>query len=325
MILFINCCPRTCPLSRTVSGQDKNPSFVDLHGALAVSGTQLVDMHGDSVVLRGVSLGWHNWWPQYWNADVVKWLKEDWKITVLRAAMGIGHTEGYLNKPRESAALLKKVVDACIAQGIYVIIDWHDHDAQNHQEAAIAFFREMAGTYGHTPNVIYEIYNEPDFEDWPTVKAYADTLIRTIRAKDPHNIILVGTTQWDQNVHIAADDPLTGHSNVMYTLHFYAITHRQWLRDRGDYALSKGLPLFVSEMDGSNASGRGGLDLEEWQQWMDWMENNQISWIKWSISDKQETCSSLKPGASPHGGWTKDMLTESGLRAREYIRTYTGN
>lgn len=78
----------------------------------------------------------------------------------------------------------------------------------------------------------------------PEVKAYSETIIRTIRAIDPDNIILVGSPHWDQDIHLPAADPITGQSNLMYTLHFYAATHKQWLRDRSNEAIAKGLPVF---------------------------------------------------------------------------------
>lgn len=297
-------------------------SVVKQHGRLSVKGTRLLNANGDPVVLRGVSLGWHNWWPKFWNADAVKWLRDDWKITVLRAAMGIEPDSAYLDMPEHAKGLMKTVVEACIDQGIYVIIDWHDHHAENHIEEAKAFFIDMAKAYGEHPNIIYEIYNEPVRQDWALVKAYSDTLITAIRQYDPDNIILIGNPHWDQDVHIVADDPIREHINLMYTLHFYAVTHRQWLRDRGDYALSKGIPIFVSESDGCNSSGQDKLDMEEWNLWIDWMGKNQISWVKWSISDKQETCSALRPGADPKGGWSLDKLSESGVKAREFIRRF---
>lgn len=37
-------------------------------GALQVRGTQLCDSKGKPVVLRGMSFGWHNFWPRFYNA-----------------------------------------------------------------------------------------------------------------------------------------------------------------------------------------------------------------------------------------------------------------
>jgi endoglucanase len=306
---------------RTV-GQTSTASFVDQHGALSVKGTQLVDSAGQPIVLRGMSFGWHVWWPQFWNKDVVKWLKDDWKCTVVRCAMGIEPDGGYLKSPEQATQLVEAVVDACIENGMYVIIDWHDHHASSHLEESKAFFISMAQKYGNHPNVIYEIYNEPEKESWESVKNYSEAIIQAIRQIDPDNIILVGSPNWDQDVHSAADDPIVGVSNVMYTLHFYAATHKQWLRDRADYALQKGLPIFVSEYGGSEASGDGILDIKEWNTWIEWMNDRNISWCTWSISDKREICSVLIPGASAKGGWRSADLTPSGRHARELLRKH---
>lgn len=180
----------------------------------------------------------------------------------------------------------------------------------------------MAKLYGRHPNVIYEVFNEPDKETWPEVKAYSEEVIKTIRAHDPDNIILVGSPQWDQSIHLPAADPIKGYDNLMYTVHFYAGTHKQWLRDRTDEAIKKGLPVFVSECAGMEASGDGPIDQEEWQKWIDWMEANKLSWVFWSVSDKEETCSVLKKSAASAGGWKESDLKESGIKSREYIRKY---
>ncbi|HET6995405.1 MAG TPA: hypothetical protein VFI06_10515, partial [Chitinophagaceae bacterium] len=66
------------------------------HGPLHIEGTKLVDKNGKTVVLRGMSFGWHNWWPRFYNAGTVKWLHEDWKCSVVRAAMGVEPDKGYI-------------------------------------------------------------------------------------------------------------------------------------------------------------------------------------------------------------------------------------
>ncbi|MDP3434120.1 MAG: glycoside hydrolase family 5 protein, partial [Bacteroidota bacterium] len=59
------------------------------HGNLSVKGAQLIGEHGNATVLNGVSYGWHNWWPRFYNKESVKWLATDWKCSVVRAAMGV--------------------------------------------------------------------------------------------------------------------------------------------------------------------------------------------------------------------------------------------
>jgi len=298
-----------------------NAQPVKVHGQLHVDSTQLKDQYGQPVVLRGMSFGWHNFWPRFYTAGTVKWLHTDWNCSVVRAAMGVEPEHGYIKDPEGSVKKIKAVVDAAIKEGIYVIIDWHSHNI-NLQEAKV-FFSQMALLYGKYPNVIYEIFNEPDQETWPQVKAYATEIVSQIRAIDPYNIILVGNPDWDQDINTVADDPLTGFKNIMYTVHFYAATHKQWLRDRCDYVLKKGIPIFISESAGMEASGNGAIDDEEWNRWIEWAEKNKISWITWSVSDKDETCSVLKTSASSDGKWKASDLKESGIKARDMIRKYS--
>ena len=293
---------------------------VSKHGSLKVKGVQLVDEKENPVMLRGVSFGWHNWWPRFYNANTVKWLSTDWNCSVVRAAMGVDPDKGYRSAPEWSEQLICDVVDAAIANDIYVIVDWHSHNIR--LEDAKTFFRKMAEKYGKYPNVIWEIFNEPERQTWEDVKAYSEEVIKRIRAIDPHNIILVGSPQWSQNVDVAAENPIKGYQNLMYTLHFYAATHKQWLRDKANKALEKGLPLFVSECAGMEASGNGSINHAEWQNWLNWMEENKISWISWSVSDKNETCSMLQPAASSTGNWNPEDVKEWGNITRKCIKKY---
>ena len=134
-----------------------NAQPVKTHGALKVEGVELKDQNGNTVVLRGMSFGWHNFWPRFYNAGAVRWLHQDWHCSVVRAAMGVEPERGYLKQPEWSKEKVKTVVDAALQEGIYVIIDWHSHNIK--LEEAKAFFKEMARTYGSYPNVIYEIFN----------------------------------------------------------------------------------------------------------------------------------------------------------------------
>ncbi len=295
-----------------------NAQFVQKHGALHVQGTQLMDEHNQPIVLRGMSFGWSCFHPRFYTAGAVNTLVDDWHCTVIRASLGVEPEHGYLQDSATQVKLIRNVVEACISKGVYVIIDWHSHNIN--LEAANAFFKTMATDYGSYPNVIYELFNEPDYESWDSVKIYENAIISTIRSIDKDNIILAGCPHWDQDINLVADSPLTSVSNLMYTVHYYAGTHKQFLRDRCDSALKKDIPIFISESAGMEATGDGPINDEEWHRWIDWCEQHKISWVTWSVSDKKETCSVLLPSASSDGGWQMKDLNESGKKVREILR-----
>ena len=298
-----------------------NAQPVKEHGQLKVVGTKLVDAKGKPVALHGMSFGWHNLWPRFYNAGVVKTLVKDWNCSVIRAAMGVElNDSGYAKNPASSAAKIKAVVDAAIKEGIYVIIDFHSHNIKLPE--AKTFFTEMATAYAKYPNIIYELFNEPDYETWPEVKAYSEELIQLIRSIDANNIILIGSPRWDQDVQLPAADPIKGYSNLMYTMHFYAGTHKQWLRDRCDDVMAKGLPLFISECAGMEASGDGPIDYTEWNKFVSWMNDKGLSWVAWSVSDKKETCSVLNPSAASTGNWNNEDVKEWGKLTKEALKKY---
>ena len=271
--------------------------------------------------ISGNSLFWsNNGWggEKYYNAATVSWLKSDWNSKLVRAAMGVEDGGGYLKDPAGNKAKVRRVVDAAIANDMYVIIDWHSHKAENFRGQAVEFFREMAQTYGKNNHVIYEVYNEPLNVSWSsTIKPYAEAVIDAIRAVDPDNLIIVGTPNWSQDVDQAANNPITGRGNIAYTLHFYSNGHRQWLRDKASYALSRGIPLFVTEWGSVEPSGNGNVDANETWAWVDFMKANGISNANWSINDKAEGASALTSGASGNGGWAKNQLTASGALAKD--------
>ena len=302
-------------------GSEMSPqaSPVDVHGRLQVKGNRIVGKDGKPASLAGMSLFWSQWMPQYYTAETVGWLKSDFKSTGVRAAIAVG-SGGYLTQPEVETKKAHAVVDAAIKQGIYVIVDWHSHDAEKTPEAAEKFFGELAAKYGKSSNLIYEIYNEPLKVSWSQViKPYAERVIAAIRKHDKDNLIIVGTPTWSQDVDAVIPAPIKD-PNVAYTLHFYAGTHKQYLRDKAQKALDAGLALMVTEWGTVNADGDGKVDRESTQAWMDFMAKNQLSQFNWSVAVKVEGAAILKPGASGKGGWKDSELTESGLYVRGLIR-----
>ena len=229
----------------------EDETIVAINGLLKVKGNHIVNQNNIPISLAGNSLFWSNdgWGGErYYSSQVVSWLKTDWNTSIIRAAIGVEDPGGYLNNQKANKERVKTIVEAAIDLGIYVIIDWHSHHAEDYTDEAIVFFQEMATAYGHTKNVIYEIYNEPLDVSWTdTVKSYALKVISAIRSIDPDNLIIVGSPEWSQRVDLVAEDPITSFDNIAYSLHFYTIHHKKWLRDRASLTLEKGIALFVTE------------------------------------------------------------------------------
>lgn len=293
---------------------------VDYFGALKVVGNKIVGKDEKAVQLRGMSFFWSQWIGKYYTKECVKWLKNDWNCNIVRAAMAV-EEGGYLTNPVAEKKKVFDVVDAAIEQGLYVIIDWHDHNATKHLKEAKDFFTEVAQKYGDKPNVIYEPFNEPLQISWSAaIKPYHQAIIDTIRRYDADNLIICGTPTWSQDVDIAANDPLVG-MNIAYTLHFYSGTHKQSLRDKAKIALNKGVALMVTEFGTTDASGDGAVNQTETNTWWAFLDENKISWCNWSLADKVEGSAALRPNASVSGGWTVAQLTESGYFIRNEVKT----
>lgn len=300
---------------------------VQKHGNLSISGKHIVDKNGTVTSLAGPSFFWSNTgWGQdrFYTKGAVDTFAKDWKAGIIRVAVGAQNDGSILKDRKGNLARAQTVIEAAIDNGLYVIVDWHSHQAERDVKEAKAFFTHMAKRYGHTPNIIYEIYNEPlDTTDWSrTVKPYAETMIKTIRKIDPDNLIIVGTQTWSQDVDKAADDPIKGQSNILYALHFYAATHKDYLREKAEYAINKGLPIIISEWGTVTYSGDGYMDVDSSIEWMKFAKKHGLTHLNWSVSDKDESASLFKPGAAPDGNWTTQDLTLSGQLAREIMRNW---
>jgi endoglucanase len=285
-----------------------------VHGQLKVVGNQIVDKNGNPVVLHGMSMyPWNQQGLQFYNASAVGHLAKDWGAAALRIPI-------LPNSVSSQTAGVKAVVDACIANGIYAIIDWHSM-AGAQASAASAFFASMATAYGNTPNVMYEPWNEPVSESWATIKAYHETVIAAIRAIDPDNLIILGNQQFDQRPDLAAADPVTDSPNIAYSFHFYAASHKLATFGKNvTGALNKGVPIFVTEYGTCQASGNGTFDPTDTQAWWDFLATNKISNTNWSVETNGETAAALnKTGVSATGPWTAANLTPSGTLVTNYI------
>lgn len=235
------------------------------------------------------------WFPQYVSKESFETLRDDWNTNCVRLAMYTQESGGYCtdgNKD-ELKALVKNGVEYATELGMYVIIDRHilsDQDPNVHKEEAISFFQEMSSSFGDYTNVLYEICNEPN-----------------------------GYATWSQDIHLAAQKPLD-FDNILYSLHFYAGTHKDDLRNRLETCVANGLPVFISEFGMRDASGNGANDFDSTSKWMELMEKYNLSFCCWNLANKDESSSVFKASSQSVSDWTEEDLNESGKWIREYFR-----
>lgn len=306
----------------------KGTTPVSQHGQLSVKNGQLVDKSGKGYQLRGMSTHGLTWFPEFVNESAFKTLRDDWNTNVVRLAMYVdewGNGQCYMGNKSGSLELLEKGVDICIKLDMYVIIDWHvlnPGDPSKYTNEAKSFFETVSKRYAKYPNVIYEICNEPNGgASWSgNIKPYAEKIIPVIRKNAPNSVIIVGTPTWSQEIDKPLSDPLS-YKNVMYAFHFYAATHAG-LRSNVENCVAQGLPVFVSEFGTCDASGGGANDFNETQKWLSYFDKQGISYCNWSICNKDETCSVLRPGTSANGNWSESDLTENGKWMRNWFRKH---
>lgn len=297
------------------------------NGALSVKGTQLVDEKGQAVQLRGISTHGIAWFPDFVNQDAVMQLSTDWGANLFRIAMYTDENGGYCTDgdKEKLKELVTDGVEYAKQADMYVIVDWHilhDSNPLTHKAEALQFFKEMTEKLKGEKHVLYEICNEPNSGcSWEDIKTYANEVIPVIRENAPEAVILVGTPTWSQEIDKPQNDPITGYDNIMYTLHFYAATHKEDLRNKMVNAVEAGTPVFVSEYGLCYASGNGGNDLEQAQSWIDTMDQKGISYAVWSFCNKEETSALIASSCRKTSGFTREDLSESGKWIMDMLHT----
>ena len=288
---------------------------VTKYGDLYVSGRYLKSKKtNQNVTLRSLSLGWSNWQGRFWTTETIDRLVDEWQPDLIRASIAVEKEKGYLAGERwreDTRQKLFAVVDACIANDVYVMIDWHAHEMK--QSEAKAFFREMARKYGDYPHVIYETFNEPVGEPkytWQRLKSYHEDVIFAIRSEDPDNVVICGTPRWSSATDDVCGNAING-PNIMYTHHYYAASHDRHF-PLVEAAIDCNLPVFITECGAMNYAGEGPIDYPAWRKWIKLCEENDISYAYWSFSSKERSASGQVPSAdmvygqsvSATGPWT---------------------
>ncbi len=293
------------------------------NGRLHVKAGKLVDAQDTPIQLRGFSTHGLAWFPQYVNAKCFAQLA-DWGANLARLALYPHESGGYCvdGNQHDLRGLLDNGVAYAAQADMYAVIDWHvlqECDPNVYLEQALEFWDDISRSYAACDNIIYEICNEPNGDTtWDAVKAYGEAVLAVIRANDPSAVVLVGTPTWSQRPDLAAANPLAD-DNVMYTLHFYAATHKDDLRATLRAVSEAGMPVFVSEYGICDAGGSGSLDIESADTWIALMDELGISSACWNLSNKAESSSFIAPTCDKVSGFEKSDFTECGLWFKQML------
>lgn len=319
----------------------KRVTPVEKHGHLHIKGKDLLDKNNEIVTLRGVSFFWSQWGGRFYTRAMVKRFARDWGVSVIRASIASdsnSNFKGYAYSADSATSQLRKLdtlVQAAKEEGVYVIIDYHSHDAHLHVDHAKAFFTDVLQKYAKDEHVLFETFNEPEKVAWKDIKDYHQTMVDFIREKSD-NVVICGTPIWSQLVNDAAKDPVEG-KNVAYTLHFYAGSDTtEYLHklpefmDRVDTALHYNKCVFATEFGISDPFGMSGADTAKTTEWMVELEKRNISYAMWAVmgqkdwTDQNRDCGSciFTPEITGTGDWKEEDLKEAGLFIRSTVKKH---
>ncbi|HEX2999867.1 MAG TPA: glycoside hydrolase family 5 protein [Armatimonadota bacterium] len=147
---------------------------------LHVSGNQLIDGNGKSVLLRGVNIASLEWCNGGEHLDECIAAAAAWKSNIIRLPMAqdrwFGKAKGQTDGGLAYRQVVDHMVDACAARGIYILLDLHWSDRGVWQvdggklgqqmmpdRNSISFWLDVATRYKNHPNVLFDLYNEPQF------------------------------------------------------------------------------------------------------------------------------------------------------------------
>lgn len=310
MVLGLTGCTKT-------SDVPENQDGAKAHGALRVEGTRLMDEHGDAVQLRGMSSHGILWYPEYLCRESMESLRAQGANVFRLAAYSDDPGGGYLSEPEKTLELVRQGIRAARESDLYVIVDWHtlsDADPNRHVDEAKTFFDTVAGEQAGKKDVIYEICNEPNSgTSWEQIREYAGQVIPVIRKYSPEALILVGTPEYSFDITKVCGEKLED-EQVMYTFHYYAGQSNEQYEQMMETCHNSGVPVFVSEWGIQTDSGYGdsGENLQKGEKFASYLNRHGISWTAWSLSNKEEPFSLLKPDCGKLSDWGQDDLTEVG-------------
>jgi endoglucanase len=242
-------------------------------GALQVQGNQLL-ADGKPITLRGVAVGDPILARQGRPLSDYQRIAQDWHANVVRISV---HPSDWETMPHEKVlAAVESEINAALANGMYVILDWHTIGWPNgyyepiekdwtddpptlydsNFDQAKSFWDAASARFGKDGRIIFELWNEPvrskkeedeEIPAWDDLKPFYAQLLQVVRSHSA-NVVLATGNEWAYDLRGIRENPLAG-ENVAYCWHIYASTddndEKEWARHLDD--LQTVAPVMVTE------------------------------------------------------------------------------
>lgn len=306
-------------------------NFSDYNGALSIKNGNLVNQFGEQIRLNGLvgtnySLNHTKKenFNYYINSESIKALKS-WGVNVLRIGL-------YPNEVEDSEKMedYLNTIDLCIENNVYVVVMvWNNQDINENVDNVKKYFSILSKRYSNSPNILYEIANEPGIE-WNYIKDYCNAVIPVIRQNSKESIIIIPNSSGCTEPNTVVLNDLNYTENIMTSYHMYV--GNMLTQDNVENlksALESGVAVFVTEWGTTLSDGNNGFYLEFSNAFMKIMDDYNLSWCNFELVDcnwevVNGTDSSKYPeycGIVKHNKWNNslsdDILTESG----KYIKS----
>ena len=304
------------------------------HGKLYKNGKYLVDLEGKQVEIRGIGTHHLLQFKNLHTKECLETLKyygincirlSAYLKTQLFNASNNEYAKGYVDSIAETRAHIEEIVSYCVELGLYVILDWHMHAtnsyADMYETEAIDFFTYYSDKYKDTPNVFYELANEPYSITATELITFISKVRPVILANNPTAIMLCGNAKEGIETFytklVAA-----GYTDIFVCPHSYGesvkVKYRNWFNN--------GYPLFVSEWGNSNGYGDGEGNDAATTDLLEWLHETGVGTCFWKYTDQTMTTSILKNRdgliGNPYykyGGFTEEDLSYNG---KLYLNTF---
>lgn len=319
---------------------------IEVYGDLNVYQKYLTDSDFRAINLDGVCINSLNYSNGFINDATINTLVNDWGCDVLRFSMNVEEDiGGYASNPDVKFAEACSVIDMCIANGCYVIIDWNLVSGCNpaeYEDLATDFFSRLAAIYTDVPNVIYEISSGASFasgtqeetdeetdEDeyqvstdvWDDeIRPYSASLIESIREYDSDCVIIVQTPVQGDCLSDVANNPLE-YSNIIYSISIFGEYDEVMGQELIDIS-EEGLPMICTDL---RIYGEDNEFLEDdFTSYDELLKSEYISWCAYYIGGDASygnmiDNSYMDAQAVADAHWPDVYITETGLFIRDVI------